>query len=260
MGHFVILIGGPGTFESCDPEHDKIWLNYFYPIQIAAQKDLYQRDSDQVHWLVYEPAYTVRWLEDSEITLLEGLREVVSGRQLHKVRKKAADDVLLSGARTYVDSIQKLAVSLGITYKGISTPQGFWDYLSSLGAGSIQRVWYCGHATQQGLILQLTHNSACDATWEDSSTVLTGDIAGNARIKDRFARGTKKASRFYGCNTADFAQSWSDTFGVPTEGAASSITFAGIFNHPERVLQRLETTPTTKGSPRWSKFGVNGRP
>lgn len=45
MDNFIILIGGPGLFKSCDPKHDKTWLNYFYPIQVAAEQDLYQKGS-----------------------------------------------------------------------------------------------------------------------------------------------------------------------------------------------------------------------
>jgi hypothetical protein len=106
MANFIILIGGPGTYESCDPAHDKTWLNYFYPIQVASDKDLYRRGSDTVHWVVYQPAYRVRWLEDSEITFWEGAAEMISGKELHKVRKKAADDAAKKGAKNYLDRIQ----------------------------------------------------------------------------------------------------------------------------------------------------------
>ena len=42
--------------------------------------------------------------------------------------------------------------------------------------------------------------------------------------KDRFLADTKYASKFYGCNTADFASTWNRAFGVPT-GASASITY-----------------------------------
>lgn len=180
MANFIILIGGPGTFESCDPAHDKIWLNYSYPVQIAAEKNLYQRGTDKVYWVVYEPAYRNRWLDDSEVTFLETAREVFSGRALHNIRKKAADDVVFAGATNYLDRINSLARQFGITYKGISQPDEFWTCLASFPPKSISRVWYFGHATMAGLILLLTHNSACDATREDSSTVLTEEISRHA--------------------------------------------------------------------------------
>ncbi|WKJ90301.1 hypothetical protein QZJ86_20185 [Methylomonas montana] len=254
MENFIILIGGPGTFKSCDPGHDKIWLNYFYPIQIAAEKDLYHKRAENVHWVVYEPAYSVRWLDDSEITFWEGAQEALSGKALHKVRKKAADNVISKGASSYVERIKNLARGYGITYKGINKPQEFWDYLASFPSKSISRVWYSGHATPGGLILQLTHNSECEASWTDQSTVLTLDIPKQTAIKDRFIADPNRPSKFYGCATADFASSWHVTFAVPSEGAKSSITFAGIFGAPDAVITRLETTPTPRGAPDWTKY------
>ena len=140
-GEFVILIGGPGTYQACDAGHDKAWLNYILPMQVAADKDLYNRGRDQVHWVVYEPAYNVRWLDDSEITFLEGLRETFSGRALHKVRKAAADKVRGTGAAGYVDRIKAIAHGFAITYQGINSPKEFWDYLASFPPKSISRTW-----------------------------------------------------------------------------------------------------------------------
>jgi hypothetical protein len=84
--------------------------------------------------------------------------------------------------------------------------------------------------------------------------VLKADIGKQAALKDRFVKGTKSSSRFYGCNTLEFARDWHTAFGVPTEGAGSSITFARIFDGADGVLQRLETNPTGNGGPRWTKF------
>ena len=249
-----MLIGGPGTFESCDPGHDKTWLNYFYPIQIAAEQDLYRKRAETVHWVVYEPAYVVRWLDDSEVTALESVREVFSGKALHTVRKKAADAVISKGATNYVERIKALARGYAITYKGINKPQEFWDYLGSFPAKSISRVWYSGHATPDGLILQLTHSSECIASWTDESTVLKSDIPKQSAIKERFIADPSRPSKFYGCATAGFASSWHDTFAVPTEGAKKSITFAGIFGASQDVFTRLETTPTPGGNPEWTKY------
>ena len=35
--NFAILIGGPGLFVDCDPKHDKNWVNYFKPMELAAE-------------------------------------------------------------------------------------------------------------------------------------------------------------------------------------------------------------------------------
>jgi hypothetical protein len=252
--NFIILIGGPGTYEACDADHDKTWLNYVFPVQMAAAKDLYNRGRDHVHWVVYERAYHVRWLDDSEITLLEGLRETISGRALHKVRKAAADKVKNKGALNYVDRIKKIAHEFAITYKGINSPKEFWDYLAAFPPASIGRIWYSGHATPNGLILELTHNSRCVASWTDASTVLTADIAAQGRLKDRFIASSSSPSKFYGCKTAGFARQWHETFGVPTEGAERSISFAKIVEDGKQVLHGLETNPTPEGTPGWTRF------
>jgi len=253
--NFIVLIGGPGTYESCDPKHDKTWLNYFRPIQIAAEKDLYRKGAEKVHWVVYEPAYIVRWLDDSEVTILQSLGAAISDKPLHKVRKAAADDVLRKGASSYVGLIKNLARGFGITYKGINKPQEFWDYLGTFPSKSISRVWYSGHATPEGLILQLTHSALCEAVYnKDESLVKTEDIPNQSAIKERFIADPNRPSKFYGCATAQFASSWHDTFGVPTEGAKWSITYAGIFLAPEGVFTRLETTPTPNGDPEWTKY------
>ena len=81
-------------FKSCDPKHDKTWLNYFYPMQVAAEQDLYQKGSEKIHWEVYAPACRVRWLEESELTFWENLTEYVLGRSLHRVKKETADTFL----------------------------------------------------------------------------------------------------------------------------------------------------------------------
>ena len=63
--NFVVLIGGPGTFEPCDRVHDQTWSNYVVPIQIAMKdKQLNQAPGEKVHWWVYAPAYRERWDDD----------------------------------------------------------------------------------------------------------------------------------------------------------------------------------------------------
>jgi hypothetical protein len=252
-GHLIVLIGGPGTYEACDAGHDKAWFNYVFPMQVAAEKDLYNRGKDQVHWVVYERAYAVRWLDDSEITFWEGARETLSGRALHKVRKAAADKVKANGATNYVDRIRKLAHDYAFIYKGINSPKEFWTYLETLPPRSILGTWYSGHATQKGLILELTHNARCDAVWTDASTVLLADIPAHAYLKDRFVD-SGKPSRFYGCSTAEFAKAWHDTFGVLTQGALRSISFAKIVQDGDKILYGLETNATPQGAPGWTSY------
>jgi hypothetical protein len=256
MSNFLILIGGPGLFKSCDPGHDKTWVNYFYPMKVAAEENLYVRGADRVHWIVYEPAYKKRWLEDSEITFFEGLYEKVTGRELHEVRKRAADKVTTTGSKNYLDHIKQNAVALNIVYKGITAPNDFWKYLASFQAQTISRVWFSGHATSAGLILELTHNAQCVASWSDQSTLLVTSIVKNKHLANRFMKNSAKPSKFYGCSTSQFAETWHKTFGVPTEGAASSITFKHIYSNRKDILNNLQTKPTPQGSPQWKKFST----
>ncbi|MEE2730737.1 MAG: hypothetical protein VYA55_07925 [Pseudomonadota bacterium] len=254
MSNFLILIGGPGLFKSCDQKHDKTWINYFYPIQVAAEEKLLNRGESRVHWIVYEPAYNRRWLEDSEVTLLEGAFELASGRNLHKVREQHAIKVKKSGAKNYLDHIKRTAKEHNITYKGINTPNEFWRYIESFPARSISRVWFSGHATTKGLILELTHDAQCIANWSDKSTLLVSSIDRNKNLANRFIVDNKKPSKFYGCNTRLFAETFHTVFGLATEGANSSITFKGIFGERKKILERLETTPTPQGRPQWTKY------
>jgi hypothetical protein len=69
--NFIILIGGPGLYFACDAVHDKAWSNYVVPMQLAAQKKLYQLDNETVHWVVFAPAYRQRWNDDINITSSE---------------------------------------------------------------------------------------------------------------------------------------------------------------------------------------------
>ncbi|MCI0505833.1 MAG: hypothetical protein L0Z73_06940 [Gammaproteobacteria bacterium] len=110
------------------------------PLQLAAQRDLYSKAADEtVHWVVYEPPYKNRWLDDSVITKAEAKQS--DGYWLHSVRKKAANKVKNEGASNYLHRIQLVAKTLGMTYHGISTPQDFWNYLESFPKNSTSRVY-----------------------------------------------------------------------------------------------------------------------
>ncbi|MCI0507595.1 MAG: hypothetical protein L0Z73_15995 [Gammaproteobacteria bacterium] len=251
MKHFIILLGGPGQFQGCDKAHDQTWTNYIVPLQMAAQKDLYTKEADEnVHWVVYEPPYRNRWLDDSVITKAEAKQS--DGYWLHSIRKKAADKVINSGASNYLHRIKTIAKSLGITYCGVSTPQEFWDYLETFPKNSISRVYYSGHASPKALLLSLIHNSACEAGAENKDVIKVDDISKNSKLADRFVTGATRASKFYGCYTSDFANEWHNVFSVPAEGALHKIDFGSIdrpssFNN---VLERLQQT----GKPEWKAY------
>ncbi|MCP4341418.1 MAG: hypothetical protein GY799_21685 [Desulfobulbaceae bacterium] len=255
MSNFVILIGGPGLFKGCDKEHDQTWLNYIVPLQLAAQRNLYKLDTKElVHWVVYEPPYAARWRDDSTITQTEKRQD--DGYNLHSIRKQAANKILTKGGQNYLGRIRQMAITLGIVYKGIKTPREFWLYLSSLPDDSVSRVWYSGHASGSELMLALAHNSACHAGALPKDTISMSAINKNKSLGKKFSKVSKKLSKFYGCYTSNFAESWHQVFSVPTAGAKMKIDF-GVINRPsniENVMKRIENTPTSRGLPYWEEF------
>jgi hypothetical protein len=254
MRNFIILIGGPGRFQSCDKQHDQTWRNYLVPPQLAAMRNSYNRAPDEkTHWVVYMSPYEFRWDDDSTITKAE--KKQSDGAWLHGIRKKAADKVRSTGATNCLNRIQMMASGLGITYKGIRTPQDFWDHLASFSKESISRVWYFGHAGDRGLMLALTHDAYCRPIAYEKDMILTIDLAKQSHLANRFDPKTTQASRFYGCYTNNFAIKWHNEFKVPAEGAQQKIDF-GVVDRSSGIpciLERIIKTPTSEGDPSWTR-------
>jgi hypothetical protein len=243
--HFVIVIGGPGLFQGCDRAHDQTWTNYFVPIQIAAQKNLYRKaQNETVHWFVYEPPYSRRWLDDSVIDATEKTEN--DGKELHSIRKKAADKVKARGFDNYLERIKAAARENHVLYHGLATKNKVWEELRRLPDRSITRVWYSGHAAGAGLFLSLSHDTLCGPVAAPGSLVALSEIDTNRDLARKFSSGTNVSSKFYGCFTKDFARKWHSTFGVPAEGATNKIDF-GVIDRPSgitNVLERIEKSPT----------------
>lgn len=253
--NFIIILGGPGKFVGCDKAHDQTWTNYLVPIQLAAMKNLYKRAmGEQVHWVVYEPAYKHRWDDDSVITKTELKQN--DGFWLHSNRKKKTEAVKKKGALNYLQRIQQIATKYKINYKGISKPKEFWEYIKSMPDESVSRVWYSGHASQEGLMLSLGHTSKCEAMANKADMVLLSDINNNKSLSKKFTVKANKISKFYGCYTNDFAYLWNRDFNLKSEGAVKKIDF-GVIDKPSsigNVLERIEVTPTTVGPTGWKKY------
>ena len=249
MGNFVILIGGPGLFKGCDKAHDQNWTNYIVPVQLAAQRNLYNRQSSEtVHWVLYEPPYRKRWLDDSVITKKEKLED--DGYHLHSVRQSAAQRVLAKRSGSYLHRIKAIAVIHGITYKEINSPNEFWNYLQSLGDNTITRVWYSGHASPDGLMLASTY--LANAFTKDM--ILNKDLSTKGGLRKKFNKTPQKVSKFYRCYTEGFAMEWNKVFGVSAAGAKVKIDF-GVIDRTSsivNVMERIETTPTSEGNPDWT--------
>ena len=251
--NFIILIGGPGLFLGCDKAHDQTWLNYLVPMQLAAKRDLYNKGANEkVHWVVYEPSYKNRWKDDSVITKAEKKQD--DGYNLHSIRKTAADKVKAKHAVNYLHRFKQIASSLNIKYHGISKPSEFWDYLAKMPDKSISRVWYSGHASGDGLMLSLEHDSSCGPIAKTKNMVMVSDIKTYKALSGKFISG--KTSKFYGCFTSGFAQEWKRVFNVSAEGAYNKIDF-GVIDKPSsiaNVLTRIEQSVTSKGPAGWTKY------
>jgi hypothetical protein len=252
--NFVILIGGPGLFIDCDPRHDKTWLNYVAPMQLAAKDDLYKKDADEkVHWFVFEPPYEHRFIDDSEITLFERVEQFFVDAELHELRKKAADKVKSKGAKSYINRVKHLASNFGIAYHGLRKVDDFWSKLAEFPDGSLSRVWYSGHAAGTGLFLSLSHDRQCAPV--SNTIVQTSDISTmQTKIGPKIDSSSTKVSKFYGCGTKHFAEEWHRTFNVPTAGATHSITFAVLARPGSNVLTLIEQTATSQENPEWVMF------
>jgi len=239
--HFVILIGGPGTFEACDREHDQTWSNYIVPIQVATQKkQLDVAPNEQVHWWVYGPAYRDRWKDDVADTKDPRLDR---GRNLLDSRQKGVDKVLSAGAGDYLDRIKRFAGTVKADFLAIESPADFWKQLGALPAGSVSRLWYIGHASESGLMLKLIHTeSGCQPAASEADMIKIQDIGGNSPLITSKLAKDGKPSRFYGCHTQNFAEQWNSLFGTAAQGAIRKIDF-GLVDQPSKtteVLRRLE--------------------
>lgn len=221
--HVVIAIGGPGLFKGCDKAHDQGWTNYLVPMQLAVEKGWLGQGADEdVHWLVFEPAYRERWDDD----------------KTHPVRKTKTEDVLKKKAKHYYNRIEHIASKSKITLRKLSVPGDFWAYLEKLPDGSLSRVWYCGHASGDGLALSLDHSATCVALVKN--VIRRTDIAIHD-LRPKFTSNAK-SSKFYGCFTSEFARAWMTRYGVPAEGAVNKIDFS-VIDQPStvpNVLRRLE--------------------
>ncbi|MDG9670512.1 hypothetical protein ONV78_22425 [Hahella sp. CR1] len=178
------------------------------------------------------------------------------GYWLHSIRKAATEKVKDKGAHNYIHRMQQVAAKHSIKYKGISKPQDFWDYLQTLLDDSISRVWYSGHASGAGLFLSLDHNKAREPVSHTSDIVEVDSINLNKSLINKFSNSSKTPSKFYGCYTSSFAKRWSDIFKVKAEGAVRKVDF-GVLDRPStisNVMERIEKTPTTLGSPGWATY------
>jgi hypothetical protein len=240
--HFLILVGGPGVYNGEDPDHDKAWYNYIDPVMAAAKFSQLSRPDEHVHWYVYGPAYERRWADDA--TEPSFFEKNIKDGDLQVTRYGHTRKVIAEGASDYLDYIEKKAATYVkpgsrkinvITNWWNSSPfpaaDSFWIALGKFPDQSISRVWFLGHAAGD-LWLSLRHNSSDEAVSPTVGEVVQKrDISRHRALIKKFAFANaaivadQTPCKFYGCNTMEFARSWSQTFKVRAEGANGKVNF-----------------------------------
>lgn len=87
--NFVILIGGPGLYYSCDPVHDKTWSNYvaLEDIQTHAStvKPKIDADTDKTSefYGCYTAAFARRWNQQFEVAT-EGAENKITFQAIYQ--------------------------------------------------------------------------------------------------------------------------------------------------------------------------------
>lgn len=236
--NFIITCGGPGIYKSCDPKHDKAWSSYVDNILLLAANGNFPKQSDEdVWWFVYKPAYEARWKDDK-----------AKGRSsVSQIQKK--------GSKSYVHHLERRAKKYNWNLRWINGHSDFWSKMKTF-RDKISRVWYFGHASDD-LWLSLRHDSSCTAIAPVKSAIISrGQIKSQKQLKSKFQQGgssyvAERASRFYGCNTADFAIRFAKEFGVYTEGAKGKVDFENTHSSGGKLKS------ITKGCT-WNKYNPKG--
>jgi hypothetical protein len=224
---FIILSGGPGVYDPKDPElHDQSWDNFVTPPLLRSNGlALHDDKAEEVHWLVYEPAYEERWKNDL------ANRKTAPTQYEHTVSIK-----LKLKLGSYLSLLKHRATERGWKYEGISSAQGFWDHINGLKGKKVSRVWFYGHA-RDDLWLSLSHNPTDhEAEGPESSAIVQGDELKKLKALSFIAQKVPSSPhKFFGCNTKPFAEKWARALRVYAEGAAGKVDYQKIHHTSGRV-------------------------
>lgn len=241
-GNFVLVVGSPGNYVVEDPNHDQFWGNYFIASQhpfgafnLSAKTSLLVGEC--AHWLVYEDAYRRRWEDDKASTRVSQQTDAAKYPQGYHKR------------------IQEYVGDLGSNHKyvAINSHNDIWETIHALPDNSLTRLWYFGHAGAEGWYLR----------WSRDMT-RTGVVAGDTTaaefvslekineysswLKPKARPGDGQISKFYGCTTAKWAETWNFVTGLKSQGASGKISFQNI--RQDNGLALLETD----SSPGWTSY------
>jgi len=213
---FLIISGGPGTYNPEDEAHDQSWSNYVDP-PLLRSRVVAQMPTGDIRWLVYEPAYQARWADDYK-------------NQKRQAQAAAAAAIQSRGSMNYLEHLQKKAKEKNWTYVGVSSNEDIIKYINNLEKTNekILRTWYYGHA-RNDLWLSLTHDSQNQAVIPGSSAILT--VSDISRLnRSCFVQQDKPDAphKFFGCNTYEFALAWTKHLKVYAEGCVGKVDFGSI--------------------------------
>ncbi|RKH55766.1 hypothetical protein [Corallococcus aberystwythensis] len=222
---FIILSGGPSIYDPKDPDkHDQSWDNFVTaPLLRSRLKPNGERllvhdpKTEDVHWLVYEPAYKDRWTSD------------LANKTSAPTQYEHAVIVMKKGMLNYLDLLKSRAKERGWKYEGLSTAQGFWNYINKLKSTKVSRVWFYGHASDD-LWLSLNHDPSDHAAVSpDSDAILTrADIKKIAAFSFVPQKNADHPHKFFGCNTKAFAEKWANALSVFALGSSDKVDFKFI--------------------------------
>lgn len=235
---FIILSGGPGRYDPMDPEHDQSWANYVWAPQLRFLNGTlpWDKRKEEVHWLVYEPAYVERWQDD-----------LTSKRA---AQRTATQKIIKDGYKDYIDKLKKQATKHGWIYKGIASAQEFWDHINGLKAQRVSSLWYFGHS-REDLWLSLDHDGSHEAIAPaDSAIIKEADIKVMLRAFSFIRQDKSKPHKFFGCNTRSFAETWAKHLKVYAEGSTNELIFDEILD--------TRGMPTLGASAKWYQISYNG--
>lgn len=210
--NLILVSGGPGKYEPADKAHDQSWKNYVWPPVLLAEGGKLKAAAGQdVWWFVYKPAYEARWADDLKAK---------------DFRQKQVEEIKKEGHASYVAKVEAWAEANKWKLRWFTSADDFWKKMATF-QDPIDRLMYWGHA-QGDLWLSLEHTGAIAHAPAMEAILRAADIADHAVLKERFQKGAKQQSQFWGCKTDPFAKAWHATMQTPTMGFEGDITFVPI--------------------------------
>lgn len=250
--NFIIILGGVGIYNPKDPAHDQGWSHFFAIIQVGFNKGIIKKDSHEcVTWLVNGQAYRDRFVADGQVKD-KTRTQYQRGFLKHK-------DTKYGGEVGYIARIRQWIAGQGHHFIDVSSESDVYAVINNLKDETITRIYFSGHASDNGLWLDLTHNSSNEAVTTNylKSANLANALASKADKK------SKKISKLYGCSSANTAKTIADKTGLTVEGAINAIHFGYIdsdidMGSKKKIngnhLDRIENGSINGIQPNWQQY------